>query len=105
MADPVVHSMHHRCHSCGRISADARKSPVSPFEWCHVERCIDSRPRSWLIDVGKDAQGLRVIVDLHGGEEQNEMAQAEYTEIKDKVMFEVRKRTLKPMKKSDQMTA
>jgi len=55
--------------------------------------------------VGKDAQGLRVIVDLHGGEEQNEMAQAEYTEIKDKVMFEVRKRTLKPMKESDQMTA
>ncbi|KIM75368.1 hypothetical protein PILCRDRAFT_78995 [Piloderma croceum F 1598] len=42
----------------------------------------------WLIDVDKDAEGLRVIVDLHGGDEQNEMAQAEYTEIKDKVMFE-----------------
>ena len=40
----------------------------------------------------KDAEGLRVIVDLHGGDEQNEMAQAEYTEIKDKVMFEVRMR-------------
>ena len=38
----------------------------------------------------QDAEGLRVIVDLHGGDEQNEMAQAEYTEIKDKVIFEVR---------------
>jgi hypothetical protein len=47
---------------------------------------------SWLIDVDKDAEGLRVIVDLHGGDEQNEMARAEYTEIKDKVMFEVRMR-------------
>jgi hypothetical protein len=47
---------------------------------------------SWLIDVDKDAEGLRVIVDLHGGDEQNEMAQAEYMEIKDKVIIEVRVR-------------
>ena len=43
--------------------------------------------------MGKDAEGLRVLVDLHGGDEQNEMAQAEYTEIKDKVVFEVSVRT------------
>ena len=42
--------------------------------------------------MGKDSEGLRVIVDLHGGDEQNEMAQAEYTEIKDGVMFEVKMR-------------
>lgn len=44
---------------------------------------------SWLVDVSKDAEGLRVIVDLHGGDETNEQAQAEYQEIKDRVMFEV----------------
>ncbi|KZP16852.1 general substrate transporter [Athelia psychrophila] len=42
----------------------------------------------WLVDVGKDAEGLRVIVDLHGGDETNETAQAEYQEIKDRVMAE-----------------
>ena len=42
------------------------------------------------MDVGKDTEGLRVIVDLHGGDETNEMAQAEYQEIKDRVMAEVR---------------
>jgi hypothetical protein len=39
--------------------------------------------------VSKDAEGLRVIIDLHGGDEQSEMAQAEYREIKDAVMLEV----------------
>jgi sugar porter (SP) family MFS transporter len=42
----------------------------------------------WLIDVSKDAEGFRVIVDLHGGDEQNELAQAEFQEIKDAVTFE-----------------
>ena len=44
---------------------------------------------SWLVDVSKDAEGLRIIVDLHGGDETNEQAHAEYQEIKDRVMFEV----------------
>lgn len=43
----------------------------------------------WLIDVSKDAEGLRVIIDLHGGDEQDELARAEYQEIKDAVMLEV----------------
>jgi sugar porter (SP) family MFS transporter len=42
----------------------------------------------WLIDVSKDAEGLRVIIDLHGGDEQDELARAEYQEIKDAVMLE-----------------
>lgn len=44
--------------------------------------------------MSRDAEGLRVLVDLHGGDEQNEMAQAEFTEIKTGVMFEVRMRAL-----------
>lgn len=39
--------------------------------------------------MSKDAEGLQVIIDLHGGDEQNELAQAEYQEIKDTVMLEV----------------
>lgn len=39
--------------------------------------------------MSKDSEGLRVIVDLHGGDETNEQAQAEYQEIKDRVMMEV----------------
>lgn len=60
---------------------------------------------SWLIDVSKDAEGFRVIVDLHGGDEQNEMAQAEYTEIKDRVMFEVRMYVPDINKMSDRKTS
>lgn len=41
------------------------------------------------MDVGKDSEGLRIIVDLHGGDETDEQAHAEYQEIKDRVMFEV----------------
>jgi hypothetical protein len=33
---------------------------------------------------------MRVIVDLHGGDPNNVLAQAEYQEIKDKVLEEVR---------------
>lgn len=44
----------------------------------------------WLIDTDKDAEGMRVIADLHGGDPQNEEAQFEFQEIKDRVMAEVR---------------
>lgn len=44
----------------------------------------------WLIDTDKDADGMRVIADLHGGDPNNEEAQAEFQEIKDRVMSEVR---------------
>ncbi|EGO30946.1 hypothetical protein SERLADRAFT_455336 [Serpula lacrymans var. lacrymans S7.9] len=42
----------------------------------------------WLIDTDKDAAGMQVIVDLHGGDPTDVVAQAEYQEIKDKVMSE-----------------
>lgn len=42
----------------------------------------------WLVDTDNDVDGMRVIVDLHGGDPNNLLAQAEFQEIKDKVMSE-----------------
>lgn len=43
----------------------------------------------WLIDTDQDAAGMRVIVDLHGGDPNDMLAQAEFQEIKEKVVAEV----------------
>lgn len=43
----------------------------------------------WLIDTDQDAAGMRVIVDLHGGDPDDMLAQAEFREIKEKVVSEV----------------
>lgn len=43
----------------------------------------------WLIDTDQDTAGMRVIVDLHGGDPNNILAQAEFQEIKEKVISEV----------------
>lgn len=42
----------------------------------------------WLIDTDKDDEGLQVIVDLHGGDPNDEAANDEFREIKDRVIFE-----------------
>ncbi|KAJ7103641.1 general substrate transporter [Mycena belliarum] len=42
----------------------------------------------WLIDTDKDAEGMRVIADLHGGNPNDPKAIAEFAEIKDKVQEE-----------------
>lgn len=42
----------------------------------------------WLIDMGKDDEGMRVIADLHGGDVDDPVAKAEFQEIKDKVLIE-----------------
>ncbi|TFK57052.1 general substrate transporter [Heliocybe sulcata] len=42
----------------------------------------------WLIDVDRDAEGMRVLVDLHGGDPEDVIAKAEYQEIKDRVIQE-----------------
>ncbi|KAH0838220.1 general substrate transporter [Lanmaoa asiatica] len=42
----------------------------------------------WLIDTDQDAAGMRVIVDLHGGDPNDILAQAEFQEIKEKVVSE-----------------
>jgi hypothetical protein len=57
---------------------------------CYI-RISDGRTvlYSWLIDTDKDAEGMRVIADLHGGDPDDVLAKAEFQEIKDKVTFEV----------------
>jgi len=42
----------------------------------------------WLIDTDKDAEGMRVIADLHGGDPESLLAKTEFQEIRDKVTFE-----------------
>ncbi|KAJ6622568.1 general substrate transporter [Mycena sp. CBHHK59/15] len=42
----------------------------------------------WLIDTDKDEQGMKVLVDLHGGDPRDAGAKAEFQEIKDKVLME-----------------
>ncbi|KAJ3829770.1 general substrate transporter [Lentinula raphanica] len=48
---------------------------------------IPESPR-WCIDTDKDAEGFRILVDLHGGNPDNDTAIAEFKEIKDRVMEE-----------------
>ncbi len=50
---------------------------------------LPESPR-WLIDKDREAEGLRVIADLHGGDLDDPIALAEYQEIRDKVLEEVR---------------
>ncbi|KAH8120441.1 general substrate transporter, partial [Phellopilus nigrolimitatus] len=60
---------------------------------------IPESPR-WLIDTGRDDEGMRVIADLHGGYLEDHEAVAEFREIKDKVMADRHsgeKRTYKHM--------
>lgn len=67
---------------------------VVQYLHCHSD-FLDVRVRlschRWLIDTDKDDEGLRVIADLHGGDLDNTIARAEYREIKDKVILEVRR--------------
>ena len=48
-----------------------------------------ARTTSWLIDNNKDQDGLQVLADLHGGDLDNSVAQAEFKEIRAKVILEV----------------
>lgn len=50
----------------------------------------------WLIDTDQDEAGKRVIVDLHGGDPNDLVAQAEFREIKEKIMSEVSDPTVAP---------
>ena len=43
----------------------------------------------WLVDTDNDAQGMRVLADLHGGDPEDVIAIAEYKEIREKVDEEV----------------
>ncbi|KIY70972.1 general substrate transporter [Cylindrobasidium torrendii FP15055 ss-10] len=48
---------------------------------------LPESPR-WLIDVGRNEEGFRVIADLHGGNLEDREAIAEFQEIRDKVAEE-----------------
>ena len=51
---------------------------------------LDSLPMiRWLIDIGRDEEGMRVLADLHGGDLENRVAKAEFREIKDTVLADV----------------
>lgn len=43
----------------------------------------------WLLDTDRDAEGMRVIADLHGGDPDDVIAKAEFAEIKERIMIEV----------------
>ena len=43
----------------------------------------------WLIDIGRDEEGMRVLAYLHGGDLENRVAKAEFREIKDTVLADV----------------
>lgn len=49
---------------------------------------IPESPR-WLIDTDQEAEGLKVIADLHGGDPDHPVALAEFKEIKEKVLEDV----------------
>lgn len=48
------------------------------------------RTLRWLIDIDRDADGMQVLVDLHGGDPEDLTARAEYNEIRELVHAEVR---------------
>ncbi|KAF9475076.1 hypothetical protein BDN70DRAFT_884133 [Pholiota conissans] len=48
---------------------------------------LPESPR-WLVDKGKDEEGMLVLADLHGGDLDGTIARAEFNEIKDKVIAE-----------------
>ncbi|KAG6883330.1 hypothetical protein C0993_006808 [Termitomyces sp. T159_Od127] len=80
--------MCHRRTSCSRVPAHARKPTVAAIGF--LLTLITDLSGRWLIDTDKDEEGLRVLADLHGGDLNHPAAKAEFREIKEKVIHEVR---------------
>ena len=72
--------------TCSWVPAHAGEPTVSLSSL--TETLMLKRVR-WLIDNDKDAEGMRVIADLHGGDPEDLVARAEFDEIKERVIFEV----------------
>lgn len=70
-----------------RLPSHAGESAVrTPSELSTSVSTIFSQ--SWLIDTGRDDDGLQVLVDLHGGDPDDLKAKVEYNEIRDLVIAE-----------------
>lgn len=52
-------------------------------------KCWELTFRRWLIDVGRDKEGLFVIADLYGGDLDNPKTREEFREIRETVEQEV----------------
>ena len=79
------------CHwfdTCDRIAPHPRKSTVGSNQRTTLNQMIIFQ-RRWLIDNGRELDGLQVIADLHGGDSDDPIAMAVYQEIKDKVREDV----------------
>ena len=79
--------MRDRSPACGWLCTDARESSVGRSVYRRLQPL--TRCERWLVDNDKDDAGLQVLVDLHGGDPHDEIANAEYQEIKERVMAEV----------------
>ncbi|KAG6911521.1 hypothetical protein DXG01_011823 [Tephrocybe rancida] len=63
------------------------QSEISPPNHRGALACMEFTGNiiGWLIDTDKDAEGMRVLADLHGGDLDDPTALAEFKEIKEKV--------------------
>ena len=87
MESTVVRAVLHWSAACRRLLSDAGEPTVGlPAHYRPELRSCDIR---WLIDNDKDAEGMQVIADLHGGDPEDLVARAEFQEIKERVLFEV----------------
>ena len=68
--------------SCLRVHGRLTHTLTSPTR-------SNSGVPSWLIDNDRDADGMQVIADLHGGDLGDPSAKAVFREIKDRVNFDV----------------
>jgi hypothetical protein len=89
LADTAPHSMRDRGRPRRRLFCHARESTVSRRNVSAKRGCSRCFRCRWLIDTDKDEAGMRVLVDLHGGDPEDESAKAEFHDIKARVMFEV----------------
>lgn len=80
--------MRNWCHSGPGLPNDARISQVR-HSYVRARIYLPDTAHRWLIDNGFDETGRAVILDLHGGDLDNQEALHEFDEIKEAVMREV----------------
>jgi hypothetical protein len=82
LACPSTDAMCHWRHPRRGFLAHARESKACASLSYVI--CVIKSVR-WLIDVGRDAEGLRVLADLHGGDPEHPDAVAEFEEIQNTI--------------------